>query len=78
MIKTAETIQKGDIFRTEYGDYDNWCNFIFISCEPDGEKWTKITVQSINTTEVFSMYENNPINKVTFNVIENFHLTSQF
>lgn len=29
MQKTYDKIQKGDIFKTEYGDYGNWVEIIF-------------------------------------------------
>ena len=32
IIKTAAEMKPGDIFRTEYGDYGNWCEFVFESC----------------------------------------------
>ena len=70
IVKTAKTIKKGDVFRTEYGDYDNWVNFIFVSCEADGDNCTKITVQSTNTNEVFDVFENNSIDKVTFDIVK--------
>ena len=70
MIKTAETIQKGDIFRTEYGDYDNWVNFEFISCEARDDKWTKTTVKCTCTGEVFDVFANTPIDRITFDVIK--------
>lgn len=28
IIKTAAEMKPGDIFRTEYGDYGNWCEFV--------------------------------------------------
>ena len=69
ITKTAETIQKGDIFCSEYGDYDNWCNFVFVSCEPDGENWTKINVHNVGDDKVYSIYDGRNINKVTFEVV---------
>ena len=70
VIKTAETIKPGDIFLTEYGDFDNWCKFVFISCEPEG-KFTKINVRCVNYGNTFDIYDLNPIDKVRFEVIGN-------
>ena len=67
--KTAKTIQPGEIFRCEYGDYNNWCEFVFVSCEPKGKKWTKIKVRKVGKDDVFSIYDSTPIDKVTFDVI---------
>ena len=70
IVKTAKTIKKGDVFRTEYGDFDNWVNFEFISCEPHKDRCTKITVKSTCTGRVFDVYENTPIDRITFDVVE--------
>jgi hypothetical protein len=70
VIKTAETIKPGDIFLTEYGDFDNWCKFEFISCEPH-DNFTKINVRSVNYGNTFDIYDLNPIDKVRFEVIGN-------
>ncbi len=71
MQKTAKEIQPGDIFRSEYGDFDNWCEFVFISCEPDEnfKNCTKINVRNINNNTIFSIYDLEPIDKVKFDVI---------
>lgn len=73
MIKTATTIQPGDIFRAEYGDFDRWCKFIFVSCEPDPTfaNCTKINVCDANNSNntIYSIYDINPIDKVKFDVI---------
>ena len=66
--KTAQTIQPGDIFRCEYGDYGNYCNFVFVSCESKGRN-TCITVHYINNNNTFNIYDLSPIDKVTFDVI---------
>lgn len=67
-IKTAQTIQPGDIIRCEYGDYNNYCNFVFVDCKPDGRN-TCITVHYIGSDYVFNIYDLNPIDKVKFDVI---------
>lgn len=71
MQKNAKEIQPGDVFLTEYGDYDNWCKFVFISCEPDEnfKNCTKISVRNINNNTIFSIYDLETIDKVKFDVI---------
>jgi hypothetical protein len=71
IIKTAETIQPGDIFRTEYGDYDNWVSFVFVACRPYRLNSTEIDVHYINSEAVFKVYDTDPINKIKFEVIGN-------
>ena len=69
VTKTANTIQPGDIFFTEYVDYENFCKFVFISCEPYGKSHTKINVRNITNNAIFSIYDLSPIDKVKFDVI---------
>lgn len=69
VVKTAKTIQPGDIFRSEYGDYDNFCDFEFVSCQEHSKRTTEITVRNPNNNNVFNIYDLNPIDKVTFDVI---------
>ena len=71
ITKTATTIQPGDIFRSEYGDFDNWCEFVFVSCEPDKDfkNCTKIDVRYVSNNTIFSIYDLYPIDKVKFDVI---------
>ena len=71
ITKTAATIQPGDIFRSEYGDFDNWCEFVFVSCEPDKDfkNCTKIDVRYVSNNTIFSIYDLHPIDKVKFDVI---------
>lgn len=67
--KTAQTIQPGDIFCCEYGDYDNYCNFVFVSCQPSSPKCTEITVHYVNNNSIFNIYDLSPMDKITFDVI---------
>lgn len=67
-VKTAETIQPGDIFRCEYGDFNNYCNFVFVCCTPHN-KGTCITVRYVNDLKAFDIYDLKPMDKITFNVI---------
>ncbi|MBQ8766071.1 MAG: hypothetical protein IJZ16_04645 [Clostridia bacterium] len=69
MVKTTETIQPGDIFRCEFGDDNNYCNFVFVSCASFPVNCTQITVRYINDSKSFNIYDLLPIDKVTFNVI---------
>ena len=71
ITKTAEEIQPGDVFITSYGDYDNICKFVFVSCEPHGKKWTKVNVHYVNKDEIFDVYDSDPIDRVRFEVIVN-------
>ncbi len=68
-IKTAETIKPGDIFRCEYGDYGNICDFVFVSCQPHSKRTTEISVCPLHNNNVFNIYDTNPIDKVKFDVV---------
>lgn len=68
MIKTAQTIKPGDIFRCEYGDYNNYCDFVFVECKPDGKN-TCITVRKVNSPRLLHIYDLSPVDKVKFDVI---------
>ena len=67
--KTILDIQPGDIFRCEYGDYDNYCNFVFVACTPFPQNSTQITVHYVNNNSIFNIYDLSPIDKITFDVI---------
>lgn len=67
--KTILDIQSGDIIRVEYGAYENYCNFVFVECNPYPKNCTRITVHSIGSTENFDIYDLSPIDKITFDVI---------
>ena len=67
--KTAQTIQPGDIIRVEYGAYGNYCNLVYIACQPYVKNTTQITVRYINSDEKFHIYDLSPIDKITFDVI---------
>ncbi len=67
--KTILDIQPGDIIRVEYGAYDNYCNFVFIECNPYPKNCTRITVRYVGSTEPFDIYDLSPIDKITFDVI---------
>lgn len=67
--KTAQTIQQGDIIRVEYGDYENYCNFVFVECNPYVKNTTRITVHHIGSADNFDIYDLYPIDKITFDVI---------
>ena len=67
--KTIADIQPGDIIRVEYGTYENYCNFVFVECNPYPKNCTRITVHSIGSAENFDIYDLSPIDKITFDVI---------
>lgn len=67
--KSAKTIQPGDIFRVEYGDYGNYCNFVFVSCQTSKVYGTEITVHYVNSNDTFNIYDLDPVDKITFDVI---------
>lgn len=67
--KTILDIQPGDIIRVEYGAYENYCNLVYIACQPYVKNTTQITVRYINSTETFNIYDLSPIDKITFDVI---------
>jgi hypothetical protein len=67
--KTAQTIQPGDIIRVEYGDYENYCNFVFVECNPYVKNTTRITVHHIGSADNFDIFDLDPIDKVEFDVI---------
>lgn len=67
--KTAQTIQPGDIIRVEYGTYDNYCNFVFVECNPYVKNTTRITVRHIGSAAEFDIFDLSPVYKITFDVI---------
>lgn len=69
ITKTAKEMKAGDVFRTEYGDHGNWCNFVFESCKAHSKTTTEITFHRIGRKESDRCYEITPIDKVTFEVI---------
>lgn len=72
ITKTATEIQPGDVFRTQYGDYDNWVRFVFVACRPHGLRSTEIDVHYVgNPNNIFKVYDTDPIDKVRFEVIIN-------
>lgn len=67
--KSAQTIQPGDIIRVEYGDFDNYCNFVFVECNPYINNCTRITVRYIGSADKFDIFDLLPVNLITFDVI---------
>ena len=67
--KTITDIQPGDIIRVEYGDFNNFCNLVYVACQPYVKNTTQITVRYINSTEKFNIYDLSPIDKIKFDVI---------
>ncbi len=69
VMKTANEMKAGDVFRCEYGDYDNWCNFVFESCKTHDKRTTEITFHWIGRTESEKCYEFTPIERMKFEVV---------
>ena len=67
--KRAAEMQSGDVMLVEYGDYDNWCKFVFESCNASNERTTETHFHKIGSTESKTMYEFTNIEKVTYTVI---------
>lgn len=67
--KTILDIQPGDIIRVEYGDYENYCNFVFVECNPYVKNTTRITVHHIGSADNFDIFDLSPIDKIKFDVI---------
>ena len=60
----------GDIFLTEYGDFDNWVEMCFEGCERDVQSdCTKIKFHLVGGTVSDYCYHCSPIEKVKFKVI---------
>lgn len=68
IIKKACEMETGDIFRTEYGDFDNWVEVVFVHCFSDGVH-TQIQCTWIGSSKVFSMTDLKSFNDATFEVI---------
>lgn len=67
--KTILDIQPGDIIRVEYGDFNNYCNFVFVECNPYINNCSRITVRSVGSVDKFDIFDLSPIDKITFDVI---------
>ena len=67
--KNITDIQPGDIIRVEYGDYENYCNFVFVECNPYVKNTTRITVHYIGSADNFDIFDLSPIDKIKFDVI---------
>lgn len=70
IVKNASEIQPGDIFRTEYGDYGNWCEFVFESCNAHLFDATETHFhRKGHTTQSETCYSMTDINRVTYTVV---------
>lgn len=47
VIKKAADMKAGDVFRTEFGDYGNFCNFVFESNQMTDDSTLETTYHSI-------------------------------
>jgi hypothetical protein len=69
IIKTYNEIQKGDVFRTEYGDYGNYVDIVFESNEITETNWLKTVGHYYNSNREFVGYS--PIHK---NKVEEYYV----
>lgn len=73
IVKKAEEMQSGDIYRCEFGDYGHWVDVVFESCCPYtkivGAISTEIHYHDIGSTDSREMYDLKSIDKVIFNVV---------
>ena len=69
ITKRAEDMTPGDIFRTEYGDYGNFCNFVFESHKMRDQSTLETTYHQIGKTESERCYEFTKLERATYNVI---------
>lgn len=69
IIKTAAEMMPGDIFRTEYGDYGNWCELVFVCCGMSVPGCTMTVFHHIGRKNIKRCYEYTDINRVTYTVI---------
>ena len=66
IIKTAAEMKPGDIFRTEYGNYGNWCEFVFESCNAYLFDMTETHYHNTQSETCYSMTN---IRKVVYEVV---------
>lgn len=69
IIKTAAEMKPGDIFRTEYGDYGNWCEFVFESCNAHLFDATETHFHRKGHTQSETCYSMTNIRKVVYEVV---------
>lgn len=69
IVKTAAEMKPGDIFRVEYGDYENWCEFVFESCDVYTKECTVTFFHRIGKDKTEKGYEFKYINKMTYEVV---------
>lgn len=56
IIKKASEMERGDIFRTEYGDYGNWCEFVFESYKMHDKNCIETTYHRIGEKQSKKCY----------------------
>ena len=69
IIQKAEDMEPGDVFRTEYGDYGNFCNFVFESHRMTDKSTLETTYHQIGKTESEKCYEFTKFDRAEYNVI---------
>lgn len=69
--KKASEMNAGDIYQCEFGDVGNIVRVVFESCESGGVRGasTKINYHCIGRAESRVMYDLDPIDKATFEVV---------
>lgn len=56
IVKSADEMKPGDIFRCEYGEYGNWCEFVFESCNKYPCGFTQTHFHRIGRTQSETCY----------------------
>lgn len=69
IIKKASEMNAGDIYHCSFGHPDNVGKFVFEKCEPSEYKGTKIFAHNIGGERHFEMFDLDPIEKATFEVV---------
>lgn len=69
IIKSAAEMKPGDIFRTEYGDYDNWCEFVFERCNVHAKGCTVTFFHCVGKHKTGECYEYKDISRMTYTVV---------
>ena len=69
IIKTAAEMKPGDIFRTKYGDYGNWREFVFESCNAHLFDATETHFHRTGHTQSETCYSMTNIHKVVYEVV---------
>lgn len=69
IFKPAADMMPGDIFRTQYGEYGNWCEFVFESCNKYPLGMTETHFHRIGQTQSETCYACTKIDKKIYVVV---------